>query len=99
MNDEDKDRELAVRLFGVSEKRQDAWPFEVPHFTSNAQACRQAIEAIVNSDGPLAGVFDRRAKEYLDAIGWVSGWSMGLLILTPSALVDIMLDSLGEVGR
>ena len=99
MNDEDKDRELTVRLFGVSEKRQDAWPFEVPHFTRDAQACRRAIEAIVNSDGSLAEMFDRRTKEYLDAIGWVSGWSMSLLILTPSALVDIMLESLGDVGR
>ena len=99
MDDEDKSRELAARLFGVSAQRQDAWPFRIPNFVMDAQDCRQAIEVIVNGDAKLRSVFDRRTAEYLAAIGWADGWAVKLLILTPRVLVDIMLDSLCEVRR
>ena len=75
VDDEDKARELVTRLFGVSAKMQDAWPFEVPDFTMDAQSCRKVVAAIVDGDEKLRIVFDRRVKSYLAEIGWVDGWA------------------------
>ena len=99
MDNEDKARELTTRLFYVPAQIYDSWPFEVPNFAMDAQSCRKVVAAIAAGDERLRIVFERRVNVYLADIGWIDGWAMSLMALTPLVLVDIALASLGEVGR
>lgn len=97
--DEDRNIDIARKIFGIANEILDAWPWGVPEFSSDRRWSAAVVTAMWSKPDNVRLEFERQMLELAARMKLKGGLVEAMVVNTPDEICKAALTALAECDR